>query len=560
MPRRFRPTIALLIALPLLAAALAHAAPARLTPDEAAAWREDLKFLATELPRRHPMPFEGRTRTRVTRAQFDSAVTELDARIPALARHEVIVGLQRIVAMLGAGHTTLSPFLDPSVGFRQYPVELYAFRDGMFVIRADSAHRDLVGARVVRVGALAPDSALARVATVLSHENEWFLRAHGVTWLMMPEVAGALGIAPDMERLALTVERDGRQRTVTLAPAGGIRGSHDNPLSPDRTGWVDMRPASVPPPLWRSRHTPRWLEYLPDRRTLYVSFQSLAPSGHGEPVDAFVSRVLAGIDSLAPERVVLDVRANLGGNSFFNLPLVTGLIRRTRVDQKGRLFAIIGRNTYSAAQNLVNELERYTQVTFVGEPTGAPPASFGDHVPVRLPRSGLHVFVSTLWWQTMNPADRRAFVPPAIYAEPTAADYRQGVDPALAAVWAYQDQPSLETRLTEAVARGDTALALRIVAGERDRIENRYVNLEAKVNALGYALLNSGQPERAVQVMTVNARAWPQSANVHDSLGEVLEHAGRRDEAIAAYRRALAIRPGFPSPREGLQRLGAAPH
>ena len=115
-------------------AALTSAAPAlppaRLSPAEVTAWREDLRTLATELPRRHPLLFEQLTPTRLTQARLDSAVAALDARIPQLARHEVIVGMEQIMALVGAGHTSINPFFDPTLGFRYYPLELYDFGDG----------------------------------------------------------------------------------------------------------------------------------------------------------------------------------------------------------------------------------------------------------------------------------------------------------------------------------------------------------------------------------------------------------------------------------------------
>src|SRR5262245_39099175 len=65
-------------------------------------WRQDLQFLATELPRRHLNLF-----FKTTREDFNHAVAELDAAIPSKADHEIIVGLMRIVAMVGDAHTSL---------------------------------------------------------------------------------------------------------------------------------------------------------------------------------------------------------------------------------------------------------------------------------------------------------------------------------------------------------------------------------------------------------------------------------------------------------------------
>lgn len=64
---------------------------------------------------------------------------------------------------------------------------------------------------------------------------------------------------------------------------------------------------------------------------------------------------------------------------------------------------------------------------------------------------------------------------------------------------------------------------------------------EAAVNIHGYRQLAAGRTERALELFRANVAAHPESANVHDSLGEGLEAAGRLDEAVASYRRAVAL-------------------
>ncbi|MNU06149.1 hypothetical protein D3C72_2512360 [compost metagenome] len=47
----------------------------------------------------------------------------------------------------------------------------------------------------------------------------------------------------------------------------------------------------------------------------------------------------------------------------------------------------------------------------------------------------------------------------------------------------------------------------------------------------------------AVAVFQWNASAHPESANVHDSLGETYGANGQRDQAISSYRRAAQLAP-----------------
>jgi tetratricopeptide (TPR) repeat protein len=63
---------------------------------------------------------------------------------------------------------------------------------------------------------------------------------------------------------------------------------------------------------------------------------------------------------------------------------------------------------------------------------------------------------------------------------------------------------------------------------------------ENPVNLLGYELMASGRGDDAIAVLTFNMEAYPDSANVYDSLAESYMRAGRREEAIKYYEIALS--------------------
>jgi hypothetical protein len=113
---------------------------------------------------------------------------------------------------------------------------------------------------------------------------------------------------------------------------------------------------------------------------------------------------------------------------------VRGAIARPGLWKPGHLFVLIDAKTFSAAQNLVNALERWTPAMFVGEPTGGAPSSYGDSKRITLPESGLTLRVSSLYWQDTGPLDRRDATAPQVAAPRTVADLQSGSDPALAAV------------------------------------------------------------------------------------------------------------------------------
>jgi len=549
-----------------LAAALAIAAGSRAAPasnpppvtaDGAREWREDLRFMASEMEKRHRNLFHT-----VSRERFEAAVRSLDARIPSLARHQILVEMARIVAMVGDGHTNLAPTRDPRVGFRTYPLRLYLFADGLAVRAASREHADVVGAKVVRIGSSSADQAYRAVRELIGRDNEMDARFFAPHLLVMPEVLHALGLIDDMEDAAFTLDVGGTVRTLRLSPAGPAE-----LLAPETdTTWMP-RPELVDARDGAARPTPLWLQApqdryrfvpLPEAKAVYVQYNQVGDKEGGETIAAFADRLLAFLDANPIERLVLDLRLNRGGNGELNRPLLVALIRARRVDRPGGLFVLVGRSTWSAAQFLVNDLEKYTHAIFVGEPTGGKVNAFGDSSRITLPHSGVTVRVSTLWWQG-DERDARPWTAPQVAADLALADYRANVDPALDAALRYAPKASLADSLREAADAGDFALAARRYEKWRSDPVHRYADdAETQVNRLGYALLAAKRPAAAAGILRLNAEAFPESANAWDSLGEAQAAAGDREAAIRSYETALRLEPGSASAADALRRLRAA--
>jgi hypothetical protein len=422
---------AVALALALAFAAAAEAAPPPVLDAEAVrAWREDLAFLRTEMPARHANLFHA-----MTRAQFDSALAAIDARLPALSRAQTIVELARLTAMVGDGHSNVSAWRDTAIHFRELPIALYRFEDGLYVRAATEAWTSLVGARVLEVGAVSADSALALVAPLVGHDNAMGVRAWAPVYLTIPEALYAVGIAPDPERVRLVVEREGTRRTVTLAPLGPLpmRTGETDRSWMARDGWVDARGRQQP--LWLSNAANTyWYRPLPEARALYCQINAIQQKT-GDSLATFMRRAIAAADSIDAGKFVIDVRLNGGGNGDWNRAIFLPLVN-SRYDADGRLYVITGRRTWSAAQMLISEMEKYTHATFAGEPSASRGNHYGDSRRIVLPNSKVTVRVSTLWWQYGDPRDDRPWIEPSIPAPLTFADYRAGRDPALEAVLA----------------------------------------------------------------------------------------------------------------------------
>jgi len=416
--------------------AVAAAGPAAAEPVSGpwrARWAEDLRFAQQKVVEQHPNPFRTLDRT-----DWDAEFDRLVARLDSLEQHEAVVELARIVARLGDGHTRLTlplgPGVDfeqghsstpdpklPSLRFHQIPVRFSVEDDGLHVRRIAARHRRMLGGRVRAIGRRTVAQAMDAVAPAVHRDNPQQLAHHLPEFLALAEVLHARGVTARVDRVPLEVETPGggRERAeLAMVPFG------------EAIEWADAADASAGEDPLYLRHPERkfWLETVPDARTVYLQFNEV----YDEPDETlrdFAERVGRRLAEPGAENLVIDLRANRGGNFRLTQPLLHTILC-SPVNRHGHLFVLTGRATFSAAMLFALELERHTRALFAGEPTGARANHYGDARKITLPNTGLTLRVSTLFWQN-DPNDDRDALAPTIPVALTTADVRAGRDPVL---------------------------------------------------------------------------------------------------------------------------------
>jgi len=418
-------------------------------------WRLDLELLAEHLVTEHYDVFN-----KVPQAEFEASVRALNDRIPELPDHQVIAEMMKIVAAVGDGHTSLTPPDKGRYAFHQIPAMFYLFKEGLCVRAAEARYKAAVGKRIIRLGSRSAQEAYDLAKTISPADNDITYRRTVPLYLTITEVLYNLGLTDDLERVNLVLEDDGGRPFEFTFEAGSLDLSKKRDKIEDE-GWVSARDeASLPTPLWlKDPRNQYWFEYLPQRKMVYFQFNQVlnkgmkipempelddlfkSPDGSTKTVAEFCRRLFEFIRTHDVDFLVIDLRLNNGGNSFLNQALIHELIKSEKVNQRGKLFTIIGRRTFSACQNLTTDLERETQAILVGEPSGSKPNFIGEDNHFTLPYSGLMGSVSYRYHQhSILSDDYRNWVAPEIAAEPSLRDFKSNIDPAMDAIFEYIDR------------------------------------------------------------------------------------------------------------------------
>ncbi|MBT8238478.1 MAG: tetratricopeptide repeat protein [Croceitalea sp.] len=502
-------------------------------------WREDLKFLQKTVHNDYDFLFKKTTAT-----AFDAAVDELFEAIPNLEEHEIVIGLARIVSSFEYGHTVLGFRYQPH-SFHQLPLHLYEFKDGIYVQGTNTANKNVLGAKVLEVAGMPIKEAIKAIYPVVPAENEQFFKAYGLHYLTIPEVLHAQGITSELSNtIAFTLEKNGKSFKQQLAslPLGEKVPTNYGFVETDGD-WLDARNQDSTPNYLKHLDKVYYYEYLPEHKTLYVR-QSQIQDDASISIPAFYKEVFDFVENNEVERLVLDVRLNGGGNNYKNKPIVTGIIETEKINKVGKLFVITGRRTFSACQNLVNELDNYTNAIFVGEPTAENINFYGDNRRVELPNSKIPAYLSFAWWQDKPQWEGGKWLAPHLDVSMTFEEYKNNEDPVLQTALTFNDSTFVldpMEHLTNLFMAGD----IERLQSEVDRMykdpKYQFFNFEGALSTAGYQLLNNGQYESAIFVFQMVVQYFPDSANAWNGQAEAHLKVGNKEKAIEFYKKVIVL-------------------
>jgi len=395
----------------LLGCSLLAAASSRAAELSAQAWKEDLDFLARELPARHKNLFY-----KLPRKDFEDQVARLSDALPGMADVDVRAALTRLVASARNAHTAISAFSDSA----QYPILFRCFEKDYYVVAAMPEVGRAIGARLVGIGEMDWAEVMKRMLPLIPQETDGVVTMELPGLLHNADALRGAGILPGTDRATFRLEKDRRSFTIAIASVPKIQQAA-----------LANRPqgAAYDTPMYFSdRRTNYWFRYLPDTRALYIQYNACEEMKSLSFAD-FTAQVMEAADANLVDKVILDLRHNGGGNSEVINPLIQAIKARPALRRPGHLFVLTSPYTFSSGFLNAWEFRTMFKAVIAGEPSAQRPTSYGDIRTFELPNSKLKVWYCVKFFRFMR-GDPPAMLPdlPVVL---TAQDYFSGRDPVL---------------------------------------------------------------------------------------------------------------------------------
>jgi len=325
--------------------------------------------------------------------------------------------------------------------------------------------------------------------------------------------------------------------SITVEAAGGEEILRVFEPGTEDVEMIDIRDGAALGRSWydKDQDTKYWAVSIPDRDVVYIQFNSVTEA-EDQSLDAFAQEVGTLLRQAEPQRVIVDLRRNTGGNSRLSRSLARELTAWNGASEPGGLVMLIGPGTISAAVVFAQDVERFAPVVFIGEPTTSDRNQWGDNVRYEMVNSGVSVMIATKFFQSGGPYAWPGPIRPQRFIQQQGADFMAVNDPVLDAAFAYAPSP----QMAEIYQRSEPAGGVIALRALLDDPELRYLDVERPLRLLSGEVADV-EPGAGLEISELLVARYPERSLAHIVYAERLEEVGRGAEAISALEQALAI-------------------
>lgn len=325
----------------------------------------DINFFGKELAQRHKNLF-----AKVSVEDFWKKLEQFKEE--PYTRQSLVIHLLQVIKEIGDEHTMIFQSNYPQL----YPLRFDTFKEGVYLVAADSSHSDLLYQQLQGIDDQNQKDIIDYLQTLVKEGNPSYLDVHLMLMLRNPTILNGIGIASSDSKADFIF--DGTR--YTFYPS-------------------EQQKVNVNSTLLRySRGENYWYSFIDDKQTIYFNYQKCDQQPN-KPFEIFTEELFQKIEATKPKRLIIDLRNNSGGNSAILRPFLEQL-KESSLNTKGALYVLIGKNTFSSALMNAVDLKRNYNSILVGEPTSGSVNHYGEIRGFELPHSHLEIGYSTKYWET----------------------------------------------------------------------------------------------------------------------------------------------------------------
>jgi hypothetical protein len=381
------------------------------------AWSKDITYLEKRINELRYSPNQA-----ISKTDLSKEILDIKTTIASLSDEQIIFKIIKLFGALGSGHNFILPTSPNKGAFKKLPVQFYQFNDGLFIVDAEEGLEQWIGYKVESIENTPIEAALQKTNAVNARDNDMQILWLGPYYLGLPDVLKGLGIIKNANQVTITLsDKDGKSEKVAM-----------NPVAWQFTGMPILPKLKTEnQPLFLSKTEDNyWAKTLPKHNVTYIQFNVVQQKEELTLMD-FNLKLRENIKQSNSQNLILDLRFNSGGDGSIVPPMLKTLIEFEIINPEGKIFVLMGRGTFSAAQNLLTEITKFTNAILVGEPSGSKPSFIGEAGWFQLPYSGLMGIVASQYHQTYKAEDHRKWIAPHIPVSLSSTDYFNGNDKAL---------------------------------------------------------------------------------------------------------------------------------
>ena len=344
----------------------------------------------------------------VSKADADTKYNELSRNVDEMDEAEFYFTLSSYLALSHDSHTSLSS-QDIWQHFLYIPIQLNFIGEKLYGVSGRAEYASLLAKEVIRINDMSVSEAVKRGASAVPHDNEVYLRLWLGGQLNNTAFLCFIGAAGDKTSPVRLTFSDGTEALLEPMDAMTLR-----------SGKIVSAVKSYPEYIHQGYYAVRDL----GNKAILISYNTCSEDP-SYPIKEFTEEIKKTIKEVKPEKIIVDLRYNGGGNSALFDPIIKVLKK-----QKCGKYCLIGENTFSSAILNAVSLKDHAGFRLVGSPTGGSINHYGELKSFTLPDTGWEVYYSTKFFKMSRKYDGP--IRPDIIIERTIEDFVSGHDAGMA--------------------------------------------------------------------------------------------------------------------------------